>query len=251
MKDKIKEILKEKYAGKVMLLLKFTSRESFAEDVLNGNLFMNTAEFYREYEEQYNTKGIGDKNELKLEMSPEILTLNISGKEIKFKPRGKAVFEYKDDKNIPMYCMTYLTIDDFEIINYDGDSVTLGINLDIDMLRKDFGEYVTIINPVEFKEKIDIKQKEYGVGVIFGFVKYREKFDKKRTEEFLSASTERFLYKDKGYEYQKECRIILSNYVDDDKYFRVGSLKEIAVNCRTSELKDMCVIEVKKTNDSK
>ncbi|HAT4183907.1 hypothetical protein ACV3Z6_13575 [Clostridium perfringens] len=249
MKDKIKEILKQKYSDKVIMLLKFTSREEFAQDVLDGKLYMNTAEFYREYEEKHNIKGIGDKNELKLEISPITLTLNISGKELKLKPTGKAVFEYKDDKNMPMYCMTYLTIDDFEIINYDENSVTLGLNLDIDLLKKDFGEYVTIIiNADEFKERIFIKQKEYDVDTTFGLVKYREKFDKNRTEEFLSASIERFLYKDKDYEYQKECRIIISRYVDDDKYFRVDDLRDIALNCKTSELKEKLIIECKYIN---
>ncbi|MFL8134496.1 hypothetical protein Q3258_16975 [Clostridioides difficile] len=243
-KDKIKNMLKEKYSDKVMMILKFTSREEFAEDVLNGNLYMNTAQFYREYEETYNTKGIGDKNELKLEMLPDMLTINIDGKEIKFKPTGKAVFEYNDDKEKPIYCMTYITIDDFEVIEYDGSNALIGLNLDTDMLRKDFGEYVTIINADEFKQRIFIKQEEYDVDVIFGFVKYKEKYDEKRTKEFLSGSIERFLYKDKSYEYQKECRVIISDYVGDDKYFRIGDIRDIAQNCKTSELKDVLIIKI-------
>lgn len=244
MKEELKEKLKEKYGDNPMIILKFVSKEEFAEDVLNGNLYMNTAEFYREYEKIYKAKGIGDKNELKLEILPENITLNVKGKDIKFKPKGNAVFEYKDDRVMPMYCMTYLTINDFEIIKYDENSATLGINLDTNMLREDFGEYVTIINIDEFKSRIFDKQKQYGIDVVFGFVKYTEKFDADRTEKFLSSSKGRFLYKDKDYEYQKECRIIIDRYVDSDKYFRMGDLRDIAQMCKTSELKDILKIDI-------
>ena len=130
--ENIMDILKKRYNNKVLMILKFTSREDFSEDVLDGNLYMNTAKFFREYEEEHNIKGIGDKNELKLEMLPQMLTINIGDKEIKLKPTGNAVFEYDNDKEMPMYCMTYLTIHDFDIIEYDGSNALIGLNLDID-----------------------------------------------------------------------------------------------------------------------
>ena len=94
------------------------------------------------------------------------------------------------------------------------------------MLSKDFGEYVTIINGDELKKRIFIKLEEYDMEGVFGFVKYEEKYDVKRTEKFLSGSIDRFLYKDKYYEYQKECRLIIDSYVDDDKYFRIGDIRD-------------------------
>ncbi len=48
--------------------LKFTSQLNYAEDILRGELYANTPEFFRLQEEKSGERGQGDKNELIYDM---------------------------------------------------------------------------------------------------------------------------------------------------------------------------------------
>ena len=62
-KKDVMNILKERFKENIILLLKFTSKREYAESILNGDLYMNNVQYYRDYEEKLKRKGLGDKDE--------------------------------------------------------------------------------------------------------------------------------------------------------------------------------------------
>ena len=66
----------EKLMGsKPFVFLKFCSQEEYAKDVLNGDLFSNTAEWFRNKEIEMGERGQGDKYELILPCASEKVSL--------------------------------------------------------------------------------------------------------------------------------------------------------------------------------
>lgn len=246
--NKIKAVksLKTLFKNKVILLLKFTDKESYAKDILNGNLYMNTVQYYRNLEEEYKIKGLGDKDEVKQVFAFEELNLipnnqNLMGnnESLKFK-KAKGKFYFKEDSIIPMYCMMGLTIDDFEICEVENNIAKLRINLEnlnIDRMVQDFGQYVSIINYPEFKKRIIGRCEEDNFYCEYGVVNYCEENNLEKINSYIEGSTKRFLYKDLFFEYQKEFRwVILGKDINESHFYNIGSLEGIVTNIMTRDI---------------
>lgn len=193
-KKDVMNILKERFKENIILLLKFTSKREYAESILNGDLYMNNVQYYRDYEEKLKRKGLGDKDELvqrinfeSLQLTPISNSKKNSKDVIKLKNTNSRFF-YKEDSDIPMYCMMGLTINDFEVKEVNNDRVILKIKLqglEIKDLINDFGKYVTVINYCEFMGRIITKSEENKIPVVYGKVKYCEENREERVMSFF------------------------------------------------------------------
>lgn len=248
-KIKAMKLLKTVFKNNIILLLKFTDKEEHAKDVLNGNLYMNTAQYYRDLEKLYKIKGLGDKNEVKQIFRFEELNLSTHDHELtgnkeilKFK-EVKGDFYFEEDSTIPMYCMMGLTIDDFEIYEIDNNIAKLRINLkniNIDRMVKDFGQYVSIINYKGFKKRIIDRCKEDNFYCEYGAINYCEENNLEKINSFIEGSPKRFLYKDLFFEYQKEFRwIILGKDINESNFYNIGNLEGIVTNIMTIDINNV------------
>lgn len=247
-KKDVMNILKERFKENIILLLKFTSKREYAESILNGDLYMNNVQYYRDYEEKLKRKGLGDKDELvqrinfeSLQLTPISNSKKNSKDVIKLKNTNSRFF-YKEDSDIPMYCMMGLTINDFEVKEVNNDRVILKIKLqglEIKDLINDFGKYVTVINYCEFMGRIITKSEENKIPVVYGKVKYCEENREERVMSFFYNSKDRFFYKDLFFKYQKEFRIITGKDAIENNFYKIGRLDEIVKIYETNNIMEM------------
>lgn len=57
--------------GRPLFYLKFCANEKFAQDICNGNLYSNTAEYFRQQEIESGERGQGDRFEAILSIKTE------------------------------------------------------------------------------------------------------------------------------------------------------------------------------------
>ena len=82
-----------------LFYLQFCSYEKFAQDVCNGDLYGNTAEFFRKREIETGERGQGDKFELLLSLETQNITVvdNETGKVVFTAPKGAFKVQFKND----------------------------------------------------------------------------------------------------------------------------------------------------------
>lgn len=226
----VKEELKEFFGDRPLFYIKFTSREEWAKDLLDGNIFMNKVQYYRDLESKSGVKGQGDIKELKANIVDVELQLKNDEMNICIPMQSKNLeFEYEDDKNKPVFCITGLTIDDMIINSYNESSVNVSLPYgedDIELLKSEFGEFVVILNPNKFENAIRKTLDLGDKGWIFNKVRYRGKNALDRIESFSEESPERFLYKDTPFSHQKEYRLVIDENIESTKVISIGSLRD-------------------------
>jgi hypothetical protein len=228
LKMEIRKELKEFFGERPLFYIKFTREEKWAKDILKGKLFMNKVDYYRKLELNSGIKGQGDSSELKAKIIPLEIKLESKDTNVAIPLKVKSLeFELDEDKNKPVFCITGLTIDDMIIDSYCENSVKLKIPYkkeEADLLRKEFGEYVVILNPKQFEENISNTLNNEGIGWIFGKVKYTGKNSFERIEAFSNSTPKRFLYKDLEFQHQKEYRLVLDENIENNKIISIGNL---------------------------
>lgn len=242
-KDELKELMLDFFQDNPIIFLKFTNNEEWANDILDGRLYMNTLKYFRDLENDMGIKGQGDKNEGVLTLRPESLKLipQNGGKALELKP-SYARMKYNDDDDIYVYCMMDITMNDIEIVEFSQENnkvhVTLKLKFqcsDIKNIREDFGSYAIIIYPGRFLEKVNKKCGEEQIPISYGMVKYREENDNERVDKFMEFSPERFLFKDLDFEYQKEYRLAIKRNTKNSNYFNIDSLRDLAYMVEVDE----------------
>lgn len=226
----VKQELREFFGDRPILYIKFTRNRQWAEDILNGKIFMNKIDYYRMLELNSGVKGQGDIEELKSTVIPLELELihNESNTSIPI-DASKLQFEFREDKDKAVFCMTGLTIDDMIIDSYDSNLVKLKFPYkmeNIDLLKHEFGEYAAIFSPEEFKAKLSKALEKEGIEWILEKVKYVHENSLEKLHSFLEGRDERFLYKNLEFEHQKEYRLILDENIEKAKVLFIESLNK-------------------------
>ena len=231
----MRDALKEYFGERPLIFIKFTQKKEWAQDVLDGKLYMNKAGFYKELEEKSGKKGQGDVGELQPKLTNVECTviLNPTDKEklIEIPFESKMVkLRYEEDMNYPLYCLTGLTIDEFIISEYSEKKVTLELpysKMRIEEIENDFGRYAVVIPPSEFEERLYDSLSKEKVAWKFGKVKYRNNNNQDWLNDFINQSEERFLYKDLDFSYQNEFRLVLDTEIENSMVFEIDSLNGI------------------------
>ncbi|MEN4889200.1 hypothetical protein [Erwinia billingiae] len=241
---------------KLGILLKVFSSEEYKECFLNGDLYMNTINYFRKYEEEAEGN-IGDKFEaLTGWMHPHefVLEIEINGIKHKLNPddmAGPATTSMKIHDHANVFCMTQLHSHDIDMANIKSDEeyerVREYFTLPDDV--KKLGKYMVVItDPKEFvrrsvAEGKRLLQERMAIDYQSKQVIY---YDEAEKSLMLDNFREAPFYKQSIYSHQNEYRLCLTRDNPDDQPYvmHIGDLRSISMEMKTSEFNSM--IEIRK-----
>lgn len=244
-KDKIVSEIEKFLGARPFVYLKFCSQDQYAQDVLNGNLFSNTAEWFRKKEIETCERGQGDKFELAMPFLSEKISLYDyeTGNHIMSFEKTNVTYQIKDDDKLPIVCFVGIPLRDMNLLEYDETHAMFSFSFtqeEYDTLEDKFGKYCVIINARELENKINSYCDDKNCDYIFGKVEYCHQNSLERMKAFMSASPTRALFKNEDLAYQREYRLVLPLGVLDDNYIRIGELKN-AKCLDASQLRTMVI----------
>lgn len=248
----IKEFLTKFHGNKPLFYLKFTKEREWAQDISDGKLFMNNSNLYRKIEAATGIKGQGDSDELKLKLSDVTGYIVLDENNTKFPFHSPLIkMENDNDKYMPMFCLTVLTIDNFDIVEFNKIfnqnqeilEVTLKCSFtteELNKMKEEFGKYIVIFAN-NFDKVLGSFLDELGEEYQLDIVRYTKNNDMDRTKAFSANNLDRFFYKDLDFEYQKEIRLVINRIVHDNMTLTVDSLKDISYMTNADNLKEFIV----------
>ncbi|HHJ0103612.1 TPA: hypothetical protein ACQD72_001620 [Yersinia enterocolitica] len=242
---------------KVGVLLKIFSNEKYKDEFLRGNLYMNTIDYFRKYEE--NTDGnVADKNEaLSGWWQPnEIkIVIEVNGEKRELNPNDMPApvtlsMNAHDHANI--FCMTHLhshEIDMSRVTSIEEENkLREYFTLPEDMEK--LGEHLVVItDPMLFLQKTrNAAQMLIDAGQGFWYsAKQISYYDEVKSSLFLKNEMEAPFHKQKKYEHQSEYRICFGrdNPNNVAKTLSIGDISDITVVTKTKEFNGL--IEISRT----
>lgn len=245
--EKIKELALDFFGDQPIFFLKFSSNLEHLKSLQKGNLFMNNLQYYVDLEEKSGIPGMGDKLEaLSVINDVEVSIYQAGTNKLLGKMNAKqANMRHQEAMNKPVFCLYSLTIDMFEIIEYNEPFLKMKIKLsqeELDLMEKQFGNNVLLLSPPAFEQRINQSFKEQGYDFVGEAVKYHDFMinETKRIEAFGNQSPEIFFFKDKKFEHQKEFRIvILDQDIDKALNIKIPSLEHDSIILETSDLTEI------------
>ncbi len=78
-----------------------------------------------------------------------------------------------------------------------------------------------------------------GCDFLFDRIDYCDQNRIDRMQAFNKSAKERFLYKNKDLEYQREYRLVFAHEIPEDHFIRIGALSNTKI-LESQQLKDMC-----------
>ena len=229
-----------------LFYLKFCEKQKYAQDVCNGNLYGNTAEYFRQKETERGERGQGDRFETILNLPTENITAvdRESGEIVFTAPRGTMSVQFGVDKVIPIVSFVGIPIEQMIITEADETHTTFVLPFsekEYSSLQERFGKYCVIISGKELENRILNYCKANEYEYVFDKVEYCNQNRIDRIEAFRNGAKERFLYKNLDLEYQREYRLVIAIEIPDDHFIRIGKFNSAA--CIESEkLKDLIFI---------
>lgn len=229
-----------------LFYLKFCSCESFAQDICNGDLYANTAEFFRQKEIETGERGQGDRFELQLSIQAENITAfdSETGHLVFTAPNSTFNVHFKEDDEIPLISLVGIPLGDMDILEVDESHTTFKFpfsNEEYDTMTERFGKYCVIIGGVELRNKIDISSKQSQYEYIFDQIEYCDQNRIDRIEAFNKSDKKRFLYKNCDLEYQREYRLALAIEMPEDHFIRLGKFADAHI-VKAEKLKDLAFV---------
>lgn len=219
----------------IIFLCKFVDPQ-FLDSLLDGNLYMNTLGHFIEQEEKTKIRGQGDKYEGAhvFEVQNVQLIDPKTGAVIATSKNGMFQERYEGVRDIPVFCFTKFTAEDFKVLE-KGEG-TVSIMLDIDEEEKDkflenFGSKVVML-PGGFINMIEEDALKQEHEFTIRSIKYEEYkvVSKERKKAFEEKSVEIITWKDKFFEYQREMRFaILDNPTKEPMIFKMRSIRDGAL----------------------
>lgn len=229
-----------------LFYMKFCSEEKFAQDVCNGNLYGNTAEFFRNKEIETGERGQGDKFETILSIKTENITAvdSKTGKIMFTAPHGTMNLQFGVDKLIPIICFVGIPFEQMKIIEADETHTSFMLPFSEEEyvgLEEKFGKYCVFISGRELDNRIHSFCNDNGYEYVFDKIEYCDPNRIDRIEVFKRGAKERFLYKNADLAYQREYRLAIGMEIPNDHYIRIGKLTTAKV-IETKMLKDLYLV---------
>lgn len=227
-----------------LFYLKFCACEKFAQDVCAGNLYANTPQYFREQEIKSGVRGQGDQFELISLIETQGITIcdAQTGEVILTAPKGTMRIQFKDDDVIPMVSFVGIPLADMKLIYADekhADFVFPFSDEEYASMKEIFGSYCVMINGRELEAHIKRYCDASGCEFIFDRIEYCDQNRIDRMQAFNKSTKERFLYKNKDLEYQREYRLAFGHEIPEDHFIRIGALGNTKI-LESKKLKDMC-----------
>lgn len=213
-----------------LFYLKFCSKEKFAKDVCNGDLYGNTAEYFRKKEIESGIRGQGDRFEMILPIkTTDVSVYDIeTGDLIALFEGGNAMLQINDDDLFPIVCFVGITLREMELIEADESHAVFQLPFSEEEYRnmeKQFGSYCVIVGASELEQHINSFCSDNKYDYIFDAVDYCRENRIERMQAYAKRSKNRFLYKNDDLRYQREYRLAVAVEMPDDHFLRVGKLK--------------------------
>lgn len=129
-----------------LFYLKFCRNEKFAQDVCDGNLYGNTAEYFRKEEIKSGKRGQGDRFETILNIKTENITAvdRVTGQVVYTAPSGTMSVQFGVDKLIPIVSFVGIPFEQMNIIDADETHTSFLLPFtekELACMKKEFGEY--------------------------------------------------------------------------------------------------------------
>lgn len=142
-----------------LFYLKFCANETFANDVLNGNLYGNTAEYFRKIENESGEVGQGDKHELLCIIETRNITAidQGTGKVFLTAPSGQMKVEFGVDKVIPIVSFVGISSRDMVLVDFDESHAEFRFPFTDDesqKIKEKFGNFCAVIGARELEARI-------------------------------------------------------------------------------------------------
>lgn len=233
----------------VVAFLKFTSCEKYAQDIINGKFYSNTVRFFRELEKDTRIRGQGDINELlysihyaKIQVfDSKTMTMILESN------NASAKVYHQSDDDVPLICFVGIKESDLVLIrNYD-DRIEYKLPFtdeEYAEMTTRFGDYCVLINPEALIKRIIELHDEHDV--LFEPINYVVGDDLEKATAHFEGHINRFFFKDKDLEYQREYRLCIYEKMPSDHCFFVSPFREDeAVIFKSSFLKNVRLFQNK------
>lgn len=224
-----------------LLYLKFCACDTYAQDIMAGNLYANTATYFRELENAAGRKGQGDAFEtISLIEAQKIVIYNEDGSALLTAPKGNIKTKYGIDDKIPIVSFVGIALQDMNLLKTDGDCAIFTLPFsakEYKTMGETFGEYCVILDAQELEDKVKCYCADIGVGTdyIFDKIRYCPQNTEERVRAFDEGSKDRYLYKNEEFEYQRESRLVIPIEIPSDHFIRVGVIEK-AKGLKSEEL---------------
>jgi len=240
------EEVEELVGREPIFYLKFTSKETFANDIVDGNFYANTLNWFREREIKTGEHGQGDKNELQYNMP--LIGLRFINPETgicEFEiPQATGKLLFNSDNKIPIVCFVGIPLREMKIISQTPESLQIAFpfsEAEYSEMEQKFGEYCVILEAKALIEALQQYCDENSCQCILKKVTYCVSNYTEKAEAFANGSIDRFFFKDEDFSYQREYRLILSKEIPDDHFIRLTSLKSKAKIVKSDQLNNLCL----------
>ncbi|HQM85690.1 MAG TPA: hypothetical protein PLD55_13515 [bacterium] len=231
---KASKIKKDRADYDVMLLLKIGQKEHIEAFQKEGLIYMNTFEYFREYEES-SAECRKDVFEGCSELfQPNMGTLEINGKEIK-DISGPMKITYDNSEKNNVFCMYAAKYDK----NAKYSLEDLNNIIKMNPQNYEFGNYCLILqNADEFLRRLHKSCNEKCLNFKHRLVEYVD--TNKHHGEYG------FFRKPLEYSYQSEFRIVIENHTGEPYKLFIGDISDISIILETTKYNDAVKLHPKK-----
>lgn len=241
--------------------VKIFSREEYRNDFLNGKLYMNTIEYFKNYEEVANSN-IADKNEaLMAWLQPNDVKVQLQLGDTEYELSSKdfaspLTISISSHNNCNIFCLTYLHGKDIDI-DSPFDSATFEIlqnSFILDKRISELGEFAVSINPEIFLERVRkaVEDLVKNKAIVSGISKAVTYYDEDKSSLSLDLHTDAVFHKQSKYSHQSEFRICIfrNNTAGEPFILDVGELRDIAKIINTKDLNNFFNLQLDKVFES-
>jgi hypothetical protein len=236
------------------VLLKFVDKQ-YIDSTLDGNFYFSLSGKFIDLEKKQLDKGIGDSKEGAWSRPKKENSLIMIGK-----PGGKmyplnvksAAFHhtFQGMRRFPILCFTYLKLENDFI--QDGDKYTLKNDV-VDNLLEQFPDRDVIMFNPDFFTQFDEALMEKGYEFKRDLITYYDDRKESHPLEYETYEKNPFLglfYKREFFNIQKEYRVALAGFSDDDLIINIGDIRDYAEVWSIENLRGLQIHMIKQEEEN-
>jgi hypothetical protein len=219
----------------VNFFVKFTMPE-FVESFLDGNLYMNTLDYFIELEKETKVKGQGDRYEGAFVFGAQNIQIIDNDTNMVIATAKSGMYEERSKvvREIPIFCFTKFTAKDFKVLEEGENLVSIILDIgeeNIEKFLENFGSKAILL-PGDIVEMMKNDADEQELDFIISPVTYHDYsvgIDSKRKKEYDNGSATIVTWKDSYFQYQREMRFAVFNKPSDKAIIvKIRNLREHA-----------------------
>lgn len=225
------------------VLLKFVEKQ-YIDLTLDGKFYFSLSGRFIELEKKQLDKGIGDSKEgawSRPKRENSIIMIGEPGGKMYPLNVKSAVFHhtFHGMRKFPILCFTYLKLEK-DFIQYE-DKYTLRSDV-VDKLLEQFSDRDVIMFNIDFFAQFDEVLKERGYDFKRDLITYYDEKKESHPLEYENYESNPFLglfYKREFFKFQREYRIALREFSEDDLRINIGSIRDYAKVLSIEELRGL------------